>query len=68
MKSLKEYRLEKKYSCQHMADLLNISKSYYWQLEQNKRKLSYELAFKIAQIFEVKPDIIFYDYYKKNLE
>ncbi len=68
MKSLKDYRLEKKYSCQYMADLLCISKSYYWQIENNRRKLSYELAYKIALIFEQKPDVIFYELFKKNLE
>ena len=50
-----------------MANLLNISKTYYWQLEHDKRRLSYEMALKIAKIFDKKPDDIFYqEYFEKN--
>ena len=44
-----------------MADKLNISKSFYWQIENKKRRLSYETAIKIANIFNTKPDSLFYD-------
>jgi putative transcriptional regulator len=43
-----------------MAKLLKISKTYYWQLENNKRRISYDRAVKIAAIFDLKPDEIFY--------
>ena len=65
MSNLKEYRNKYKYSCQKMADMLNISKSFYWQLENNKRKLSYETACKISKIFKTTPDNIFYKDYNK---
>jgi len=65
MSKLEEFRKKNHYSCQDMADKLNISKSFYWQIEKNKRRLSYALAYKIAQIFNVKPDVIFYEDYKK---
>ncbi len=58
---LKRLREEKGYSCQKMADILHICKAYYWQIEHCNRRLSYELALKIAEIFEMKPDDIFYD-------
>ena len=48
-----------------MAKELNISKTYYWQLEHNQRRLSYEMALKIAKIFGKKPDDIFYKEYLK---
>ena len=67
MKYLKELRKKNKYSCQDMADMLNISKCFYWQIENYKRKLSYDMAIKIANIFNKKPDEIFYEEYK-NLE
>lgn len=67
MKYLKELRKINKYSCQDMADYLNISKCFYWQIENGKRKLSYEMAIKIANIFNKKPDDIFFEEYK-NLE
>ena len=65
MSKLEEFRKKDKYSCQDMADKLNISKSFYWQIEKGKRRLSYATACKIAQIFNVTPDTIFYEDYKK---
>ncbi|MED0662229.1 XRE family transcriptional regulator [Geobacillus thermodenitrificans] len=44
---------------QDMADKVGISKPYYWQIEQGKRGLSYEMAVKIARVFNKKPDDIF---------
>lgn len=64
MSKLEEYRKKYNYSCQDMADKLNISKSFYWQIEKGKRRLSYAIACKIAEIFKVKPDTIFYEDYK----
>ena len=61
---LEKLRLKNNYSYQQMADMLNISKSYYWQIEHNNRRIYYDLAIKIAQVFDKKPDELFYDYYK----
>ncbi len=67
MNKLQQYRKKYNYSCQDMANKLNISKSFYWQIENYKRRLSYEAALKIAKIFKLKPDNIFYeDYIKKQ--
>jgi len=66
MNKLQEYRLNNKYSCQYMADQLNISKAFYWQIENGKRRLSYETALKIANIFKTKPDAIFYEEFKNK--
>lgn len=66
MDSLKSIRQSRGYSCQAMANRLNISKSFYWQIEHNQRRLSYDLALKIAEIFELKPDDIFYDEFKNK--
>lgn len=61
MKTLKEYRINKGYSHDDMAKKLNISKTYYWQLENEKRRLYYGMAMKIAEIFKTKPDKLFYN-------
>jgi len=66
MSKLQQYRIKYNYSCQFMADKLNISKSFYWQIENGKRRLSYLTAIKIAEIFKVKPDDIFYEDFKKR--
>ena len=64
---LKQIRKEKHLTTQDMANILNISKPFYWQIENNKRKLSYEMAIKISKIFNKKPDNIFYeDFIKEN--
>lgn len=58
---LKSLREKNGLSCKDMADLLKISKPYYWQVENGKRRLYYELAVKIAKVFKLKPDDIFFD-------
>ncbi|MBE6154547.1 MAG: helix-turn-helix transcriptional regulator [Firmicutes bacterium] len=61
---LQNLRKEKNMSCEDMAKELGICKAYYWQLENGNRRLYYDLTLKIAKIFNLKPDDIFYDYYK----
>lgn len=58
---LTKIREEHQYSYQDMADFLQISKCYYWQLEHKKRRLYYDMAKKIAEVFKMQPDEIFYD-------
>ena len=60
MNCLKVLREEKGLNYQEMANLLGISKAYYWQLEHKNRRLYYDMAKKIAEIFKLKPDDIFY--------
>ena len=57
---LKELREKKGFSYEDMAKALKISKSYYWQIEHGNRRLYYEMAKKIAAVFDLKPDDIFY--------
>ncbi len=66
MSKLQECREKDNYTHQEMANLLKISKTYYWQLEKNKRRLSYEMAIKIAAIFNLKPDDLFYEDFIKR--
>lgn len=58
---LEALRVANKYSFMDMAQMLNISKSYYWQIENGNRNLYYDLAKRIAAIFNLKPDDIFYE-------
>ena len=57
---LKKIRKEYGYSTKDMAFKLNISISYYSLIENKKRNLYYDLAIKIAKIFNLKPDDLFY--------
>lgn len=59
--SLWELRIKNGYSYQKMSELTGISKTFYWQIEHKKRRLSYAMAKKIAYIFNLKPDDIFYN-------
>ena len=61
MEKLKELRTINNYSYEDMAKMLGLSKPYYWQIENKKRRLYYSLAKKIASIFKLKPDDIFYE-------
>lgn len=65
MKKLKKLRKKFGYSCSEMANFLGISKPFYWQIENKKRNLSYKMALNISKIFNLKPDDLFYDEYKK---
>lgn len=64
--SLKKLREKHGFSIRDMAFMLQISKSYYFQIEQKNRRLSYDMAKKISAIFGLKPDGIFYTLYKDN--
>ncbi len=63
---LKGIRNEYNYTVQKMADMLGISKSFYSQLENRARKLSYDMSVRISAIFNMKPDEIFYDDHINN--
>lgn len=63
LKKLKEIRIKNGLSYQDMASKLSISKTYYWQIENGKRRLNYATAKKIALIFKLKPDDLFYNEY-----
>ena len=57
---LKKIKKKYKYTIYDMAILLNITPSFYSQIENKKRRLFYDMAIKIADIFNMKPDQIFY--------
>lgn len=58
-KKLKELRSKHNYTTKIMADKLGISKAFYCQIENGVRRLSYDMAVRIAQVFNLKPDTIF---------
>lgn len=47
-------------SIYEMAEYLKITPAYYSQLENKRRRLFYDLAIKIAAIFCLRPDDLFY--------
>ena len=63
LNNLKKYRQEKNYSLKDMADRLGISKTFYFQIENGYRNLSYGNALKIALILETTTDILFRNEY-----
>jgi len=64
---LKKLRKMNRYTTKEMSEKLGISKPFYSQLENKKRRLSYEMAIKISSIFGLKPDDVFYNDMKKSL-
>lgn len=61
MEVLKQYRIKHKLSYKDMSTKLGISKTFYWQIENDKRRLSYNRAMEIAKIFNTTPDQLFYE-------
>ncbi len=59
-RKLKDLRLENHYTLKDMSEKTGLSLSFYWQIENGKRNLIYENAKTIADIFNLKPDDIFY--------
>ena len=57
---LKVLREKNNYTVKDMADMLNISPAHYCLIENKKRNLFYDMAIKISNIFNLKPDDIFY--------
>ncbi len=57
---LKNLRKTNNYTIYDMANKLNISYVQYYFIEHEKRVLYYDMAIKIADIFSMKPDQIFY--------
>jgi len=66
LEKLKEIRTKKGYTYKQMANFLNISKAFYWQIENGNRTLTYKMAVKIASIFNKKPDSLFYEEFKNK--
>ena len=64
MKKLKELRTSIGLTVNDISKLIGISPTYYWQIENKHRRLYYELAVKIAKVFNKKPDEIFFEEYK----
>ena len=58
---LKEIRVKNNMTLVDVANRVGISKAFYCQIENGKRRLLYETAVKIAQVFNVKPVYLFYD-------
>ena len=67
MEKLEQLRKKAGYNFEQMANKVNISKTFYWQIEKEDRRLSYAMAVKIADVFNLKPDDIFYDHFKSKL-
>lgn len=60
IKKLKTIRKKKGLSIYRMAILLEITPSFYCQIENKKRRLFYDTAYKIAKVFNMKPDDLFF--------
>lgn len=56
---LRQIRREKKVTIYDMAKYLNITPSFYSQIESEKRRLYYDTAIKISHYFGVMPSDLF---------
>lgn len=68
MKFLAKTRKKYNLNCTEMAKRLGISKTFYWQIEHGERRLYYEMAIRIADIFGMKPDDLFYKDVSKEIK
>lgn len=66
--TLTKLRKQNHLSMVDIANQLDISTAYYCQLETKKTRLSYEMAIRIANVFHLMPDDIFFDDEKESLK
>ena len=59
MQDLKQARKAKKYTQQHMGDLLGVTRERYRQIENNPERLRIEQAQKIADELDFDPRLFF---------
>lgn len=60
-KVLKQFRKQKGLSVQEIADLIGVSASFYYKIEQGIRDPIMEKAQKIAQVLESTVDELFFN-------
>lgn len=60
-KRLKEERIRHKLSVEDIADSLGISESFYYKIESGIRNPTIDLAKKIAKIFNLNVDDLFFN-------
>ncbi len=66
MKKLRELRTSKGYTYEEFGKMLGISKPFYWEIENRKKRLSYKMAVKIALLLDTTPDELFYELFDKE--
>lgn len=67
LNSLRTIRKSHRMTLADLANKIKVSKAYLSMIETGKRTLDYLLAIKIAAVFQLKPDQIFYnDLVKSN--
>lgn len=65
---LKKIRKQNGLTSEKISNILGISKPFYSQIENGRRRLSYDMALKISDIFKMKPDDLFYEDHKNILK
>lgn len=55
---LRELRIENEFGAEELAEKLNISTQYYYDLETGRRRLNASLLIKLADIYNVSIDYI----------
>lgn len=60
LNKLIKIRKTSKLTTKDMANKLGISKSMYNYIELGEKRLSYDMAIKIANLFDLSPDELFY--------
>lgn len=66
--TLRKIRKDNQITIYDMAEYLNITPSFYSQIESERRRLYYDTAVKIAFYFRVKPSDLFENNDKESLK
>lgn len=65
---LREERKKNKLNTTKVAKFLGISQSMYSYIEIGRERLSYDIAVKLGDLFNLSPDELFFDDFKQYYE
>ncbi len=62
---IREYRKKAGWTIKEVGEKLGISRAMYGHIENGEKRLSYGVAVKLADLYGVTPDELFYEEYKE---
>ncbi len=68
LENLKTIRKEKGFTQSQVADYIGLTRPSYTLIEKGKNQLFYKHAVKIAELFDMTPDEIFLEDFKKKVK
>lgn len=63
---IKNARLQSEFTMEELAEKLGVTERYLYRIENENKKPSYDVLYKLIRVLSISPDLIFYP--EKNSE